>query len=74
MKTDNIKSHIVEIHSVVSGKNKSFYGLDYDTKTIAFSDAKTPEEAWEKARAAGYAKDEIQWLTIQLPAKGYEYK
>ena len=53
MRTESIKSHIIEIHSIGSGKNKSFYGLDYDTKTIAFSDAKTPEEAWEKARAAG---------------------
>lgn len=66
--------NMVEIYSIGNSKNESFYGIDYIAKTVAFSDAKTPEEAWEKARAAGYATNEIQWMTTQLPAKGYEYK
>lgn len=57
-------TNIVEIHK--NGINAhhpvaSYYGVDYASKNIVFTNAPTPEKAWQSALAAGYAKHEIQW-------------
>lgn len=67
--------NIVEIHK--NGVNAhypvaSYYGMDYESKSIVFTNVSSAEKAWEAARAAGYEKNEIQWHCE--PPKNYKFE
>lgn len=54
---------MIEIHKNgvnATYKEVSYYGIDYDSKKVLFSSARSIEEAIEKAKVLGYKQGEIQ--------------
>lgn len=59
-----MEEKLIEIHreGVHAGNAVPFYyGVDYNTKQVVFTDVETAEEAKQIALFAGYKESEIQW-------------
>lgn len=55
---------IIEIHKNGINANHTvanYYGIDYATKKVIFTDKESINQAKQAAIAAGYEKHQIQW-------------